>query len=348
MVTALTAPATGERLQDVSPWSKRLPWEPAFLSVGVGLIAAAGRRGRVRVMDLEGGEEHDLLTLPGGITGLAFSPDGRHLTLVGPRGFALWRATDGRLITRSTPTPCVRARWMGLGVVAIAEGGKVTTYDTDGVAQWSTAPLPTAATDVACAQGGRLLAVSLASQVRCFMPMRREPVAVHLYGGAPDDLALSVDGRWAVCSTYQRATLLWETHRRPAAQPVQCEEASGRHAPVFSECGHRLAVPAERHLSLWSIGPRRPTRSAVLPVCVSALAWRPGAGDALATAGSDHAVRLWHAGAQGRRNGYAPLTAWQLTTPATSLAWAGQRMLAVAERGGRVTLLDIAPSQVQC
>lgn len=124
MVTALTAPATGERLQDVSPWSKRLPWEPAFLSVGVGLIAAAGRRGRVRVMDLEGGEEHDLLTLPGGITGLTFSPDGRHLTLVGPRGFALWRATDGRLITRSTPTPCVRARWMGLGVVAIAEGAR--------------------------------------------------------------------------------------------------------------------------------------------------------------------------------------------------------------------------------
>lgn len=347
MVTSLTAPAAGERRQDVALWSKRLPWEPVFLSAGVGLIAVAGRRGRVRVLDLEGGEEHDLFTLPGGITDLAFSPDGHHLALVGPRGFGLWRATDGRLTTRSTPAACVRACWMGPGVVAVAEGGKVTTYDTDGVAQWSTAPLPAITTDVACAQGGRLLAVSLAGQVRCFMPMRREPVAIHHYGGAPDDLALSIDGRWAVCSAYQRATLLWETHHHPTARPVQCEEASGRHAPVFSECGHRLAVPAERHLSLWSIGPRRPTRLATLPVCASALTWRPGAGDVLATAGSDHTVRLWHTTAQGRRSEYTSPAAWQLTTPATSLAWAGQRTLAVAERAGRVTLLDIDPAQVQ-
>ncbi|MGY5137573.1 WD40 repeat domain-containing protein [Streptomyces nigrescens] len=334
------APTAIERLQGAPLWSKRCPWEPAFLAVGVGLIAVAGRRGGVRVLDLDEGEEHGHLTMPGGITSLAFSPDGRHLALVGPRGYALWRAADGQLIRRPTVTACIRACWMGPGVVAIAEGHNVTTYDTNGVAQWATAPLPAPATDIACAQGGRLLAVSLAGHVRCFTPTRREPVAIHVYGGAPDDLTLSVDGRWAVCSTHLHSTLLWETHRT-AVQPVECEGTSGRHAPAFSESGHRLAVPAERHLSLWAIGPRRPTRLAVLPVCASALTWSPGDGDILATAGSDHAVRLWRADTQGGRSGYASLAAWHLTTPATSLAWTGQRLLAVTERGGRVTLLSI-------
>ncbi|MCX5450788.1 WD40 repeat domain-containing protein [Streptomyces nigrescens] len=174
------------------------------------------------------------------------------------------------------------------------------------------------------------------------MPTRREPVAIHVYDGAPDDLALSFDGRWAVCSNHQRNTLLWETHRT-AAQPVECEGTSGRHAPAFNEGGRRLAVPAERQLSLRAIGPRRPTRLALLPVCASALAWRPVDGDILATAGSDHAVRLWRTGAQGGRSEYTSLAAGHLTTPATSLAWTGQQLLAVAEQGGRVTLLSINP-----
>ncbi|MFE1777056.1 WD40 repeat domain-containing protein [Streptomyces sp. NPDC059008] len=340
MARAPAAPATAERLHGAPLWSKRLPWEPTSLAVGVGLIAAAGRRGGVRVLDLEGGEEHGHLALPGGVTDLAFSPDGHHLALVGPRGYGLWRAADGRLITRPTATACIKACWMGSGVVAIADGRRVTTFDTDGTTQWSTSPLPTTATDMACAQGGRLLAVSLAGHVRCFMPMRREPVAVHAYGGAPDNLTLSVDGHWAVSSAHHYKTVLWETHR-PAEQPVECEATSGRHAPEFSESGHRLAVPAERHLSVWSIPPRKPERLAVLPVCASALAWRPGHGDMLATAGSDHAVRLWRTSTRVRSNTDATLAAWHLTTPATRLAWIGQRMLAVAERGGRVTLLGI-------
>ncbi|MEV0375910.1 hypothetical protein AB0I10_40395 [Streptomyces sp. NPDC050636] len=340
MAGASPAPAAAEHLQGTPLWSKRLAWEPVALSVGVGLIAVAGRRGGVRVLDLDGGEEQGHLALPGGITDLTFSPDGHHLALVGPRGYGLWRALDGRLITRTTAASCIRACWMRPGVVAIAEGRQVMAYDTDGVAQWSAAPLPKAATDIASAQGGRLLAVSLAGQVRCFMPMRREPVAVHEYGDAPDGLTLSVDGRWAVCSTHQRKTLLWETHR-PTTRPVECADTSGRHAPVFSESGHKLAVPAERHLSLWSIGPRRPARWAVLPVCASALAWQPGAGDTLATAGSDYTVRLWHAGPNSRRISRPSLAVGRLTSPATSLAWIGRRMLAVAERGGRITLLDV-------
>ncbi|WP_261801602.1 hypothetical protein [Streptomyces sp. ISID311] len=311
----------------------------------MGLIAAAGRRGGVRVLDLDGGEEHGHVALPGGVTDLAFSPDGRSLALTGPRGYGLWRAADGRLITRTTPEACIRPCWTGPGVVAIAQGRRVTTYDTEGVAQWSTTSLPAAATDVACAQGGRLLAVSLAGHVRCFMPTRREPIAIHAYSGAPDDLTLSTDGRWAVGSTRQRKTLLWEAHR-PSAQPVECEDGSGQHGPAFSDSGHRLAVPAERHLSLWSVGPRRPTRLAVLPVCASAVAWRPGDGEMLATAGSDYTIRLWRAGVRSRRDVYTSLAAWHLTSPGTSLAWIGRRMLVVAERGGRIALLDINTAPV--
>ncbi|MYT33026.1 hypothetical protein GTY73_30575 [Streptomyces sp. SID8354] len=333
--------AAAERLQGTPLWSKRLAWEPVALTAGVGLVAVAGRRGGVRVLDLDGGEERGHLALPGGITDLAFSPDGHHLALVGPRGYGLWRALDGRLITRTTAAPCIRACWMRPGVVAIATGCQVIAYDTDGVAQWSTAPLAKTVTDMASAQGGRLLAVSLAGQVRCFMPMRREPVAVHEYGDAADGLSLSVDSRWTVCSTYQRKTLLWETHR-PATRPVECADSSGRHAPVFSESGRKLAVPAEYHLSLWSIGPRTPARRAVLPVCTSALAWQPGAGDMLATAGSDYTVRLWRAGPDSRWGSCTSLAAGHLTSPATSLAWIGRRMLAVAERGGRITLLDVS------
>ncbi|MFU9037629.1 MULTISPECIES: WD40 repeat domain-containing protein [Streptomyces] len=341
MAGAPPASAAAERLLGTPLWSKRLTWEPVTLTAGVGLIAVAGRRGGVRVLDLDEGEERGHFALPGGVTDLAFSPDGHHLALVGPRGFGLWRALDGRLITRTTAASCVRVCWMRPGVVAIATGCQVIVYDTDGVAQWSAAPLPKAATDVASAQGGRLLAVSLAGQVRCFMPMRREPVAVHEYGDAPDGLTLSVDGRWAVCSTQQRKTLLWETHR-PATRPVECADSSGRHAPVFSESGRKLAVPAERHLSLWSIGPRRPVRWAVLPVCASALAWQPGAGDMLATAGSDYTVRLWRAGPNSPKSSGTSLAAGHLTSPATSLVWIGRRMLAAAERGGRITLLDVS------
>ncbi|MEU6332818.1 hypothetical protein ABZ851_37075 [Streptomyces sp. NPDC047049] len=234
MAGASPASAAAERLHGTPLWSKRLTWEPVALSAGVGLVAVAGRRGGVRVLDLDGGEERGRFALPGGITDLALSPDGHHLALVGPRGYGLWRALDGRLITRTTAASCIRACWMRPGVVAIAEGSQVIAYDTDGVAQWSTAPLPKTATGIACAQGGRLLAVSLAGQVRCFMPMRREPVTVHEYGDAPDGLTLSVDGRWAVCSTHQRKTLLWETHH-PTPRPVECADSSGRHAPVNGE-----------------------------------------------------------------------------------------------------------------
>ncbi|MFI9076792.1 hypothetical protein ACIGW8_09880 [Streptomyces sioyaensis] len=225
--------------------------------------------------------------------------------------------------------------------MAIAEGCQVIVYDTDGVAQWSAAPLPKAATGIVSAQGGRLWAVSLASQVRYFMPMRRAPVAVHEFGDAADGLSLSIDSHWAVCSTHQRKTLLWETHR-PATRPVECAHSSGRHAPAFRKSGRKQAVPAERHLPLWSIGPRSPAGWTTLPVCASALAWQPGAGDTLATAGSDDTVRPWRAGPGSQWGSCTSLAAGRLTSPATSLAWIGRHMLAAAERGGRITLLDVS------
>jgi WD40 repeat protein len=73
---------------------------------------------------------------------------------------------------------------------------------------------------------------------------------------------------------------------------------------------------------------------------VTFLAWRPGTGGTLATAGADGTVALWAAPA-GRPGRPRTTTAgWDLEEEVTVLAWNGPDTLLAATRGGTVHGLE--------
>ena len=87
MTTAIRAAVT---------WRAAVDDAPVDLTAGGGLLAVGGADGTAWVLQAADGRPAGTVTLPGGILDLAFSPDGSHLLLTGPQGYALWHAADSR------------------------------------------------------------------------------------------------------------------------------------------------------------------------------------------------------------------------------------------------------------
>jgi WD40 repeat protein len=345
----VTAPAGAARAS--AAWQVAVDDAPAAVAAGGRLLAVGGAAGTVWVIDAADRRPAATVTLPGGLLDLAFSPGGDYLALTGPQGHRLWRAADGRTMLGGSGRWSARARWApgaeGAGPerVAVADGRAAVVLDADGRELWRTGDAASTVADLAWLRGGRRLAVAAYNGVRCHERHQPGPVASYSYVGSHLAVAVTPDSRW-ICTGNQDASIhIWRA--RDGVELTMSGYPGKVSRLAFDDTGRWLAADGAPEVTVWDFAGKGPEGRAARMLrahdAVTALAWRPGDGATLATAGSEGTVALWNV--QAGRPGRARTTTagWDLDGEVTALAWNGPDMLLAATRGGMLHSLD--PSQ---
>ena len=320
---------------------------PVAAAAGGGLLAIGGAAGTIWVLDAADGRPAGTATLPGGILDLAFSPGGSHLALTGPQGYGLGHAEDGRTLVTESMRWSARARWAGPDRVGVADGRTAVVLDAGGRELWRTGQAPSTVTDLAWLRGGRRLALAAYNGVRCHERHQADPVARYTYTGSHLAVAVPPDGRW-ICTGNQDASIhIWRA--RDAAELTMSGYPGKVSRLAFDDSGQWLAADGAPEVTVWDFAGKGPRGSSPRMLrahdAVTALAWRPGEGATLATAGTEGTVALWNAAA-GRPGRPRTTTAgWDLEDEVTALAWNGPDMLLAATRSGAVHALDPGSSR---
>ncbi|MGW2373484.1 WD40 repeat domain-containing protein [Kitasatospora sp. NPDC001683] len=319
-------------------WTTEVDDAPVAVATGGGLVAIAGAAGTAWILDAAEGFPVGTVTLPGGLLALEFSPDGAHLALAGPAGYGLWRRSDGRFLGSETGSWSAAVRWASPDRVAVATGRRVHVLDPDGVRQWGTDLAPSTVTDLAWLRDGRRLVSSAYGGVRCHERHSAQPVAEYKYVGSHLAIALNPNGRW-ICTGNQDASIhIWRTRDGDELTMHGYPDKIARLA--FDGTGRWLASDGAPDITVWDFSGKGPAgtkpRALRAHETVTALAWRPGSGAILASAGAEQKVALWRA--DGGRAGalLRPVHERELPEPVTALAWAEPDVLVVADYEGRV------------
>lgn len=319
-------------------WTTVVDDAPVAVATTAGLAAVAGAAGTAWILDLASGTTIGTVTLPGGLLALEFSPDSAHLAVAGPTGYGLWRRSDGRFLTWDTGNWSAGVRWASRDRVAVAVGRRVLVLDTDGIQQWRTDLAPSTVTDVAWLREGRRLVSSAYGGVRCHERHTDKPVTEYKYLGSHLAIALSPDGRW-ICTGNQDASIhIWRTRDGDDLTMQGYPDKIARLA--FDGSGRWLASDGAPDITVWDLSGKGPAgtrpRSLRAHETVTALAWRPGGGAVLASAGAEGTVALWKADS-GRAGALVrPVEERELPEPVTALAWAGPGLLVLADYEGQV------------
>jgi WD40 repeat protein len=322
-------------------WRVLVDDAPTALTAGGNLVAAGGTTGTAWVLEAASGLPVATITLPGGIADLAFSPDGSHLVLAGPRGYALWHADDSRATVLASGRRSARARWAGPGQVAVADGRAAAVLDAAGRQLWRTAQLPGTVADLAWLPGGGL-AVACDTETRCHQPRQAVPAASFALPGGCPTIAVPPGGRWICAGSQDAPVCVWRTSDAAGFTLPAGPGSAARLA--FDETGRWLAVGLSPQVTVWDFTGEEPQGRAPRILCahdtVTALAWRPGGGTILATAGAEGTIALWDAtaGKPGRRR--TTTAGWGLEDDVTAVAWNGPGMLLAATRNGTLRALD--------
>jgi WD40 repeat protein len=128
------------------------------------------------------------------VTGLAFTPDGHRLASWGSAGITVWDVTAQRAL--ASPFGSTTDGGGGLladGVTLVLPGP--VAWDLDARTPSTAYQLPTGATDVVVATGGRFLALQIGGSIQVL-----EPATGHTrtLPGASHPVALSADGRTVI------------------------------------------------------------------------------------------------------------------------------------------------------
>jgi WD40 repeat protein len=323
-------------------WKAAVDDAPVAVAAAGDLVAVGGAAGSVWILDAADGQPVGTVTLPGGLLDLAFSPGGGHLAMTGPCGYGLWGAADGRTIFAASMRWSARARWGGRDRVAVADGRAAVVLDAAGHELWRTGDAPSTVTDLAWLRDGRRLALSAYNGVRCHERHQPGPVATYSYVGSHLAVAVPPDGRW-ICTGNQDASIhIWRA--RDGAELTMSGYPGKVSRLAFDDSGRWLAADGAPEVTVWDFAGKGPEGRAPRmlrgPETVTVLAWRPGTGGTLATAGADGTVALWAAQA-GRPGRPRTTTAgWDLEEEVTALAWNGPDTLLAATRGGTVHSLE--------
>ena len=325
-------------------WRAAVDDAPVAITAGGALLAVGGAAGTAWVLEAADGRPAGTVTLPGGIVDLAFSPDGSHLLLTGPQGYALWHAADSRATVQATGRWSARARWADPERAAVADGRAAVVLDAAGRELWRADEAPSTVTDLAWLRDGRRLAVAAYNGVRCHERHQPAPVASYRYPGSHLAVAASPEGRW-ICTGNQDASIhIWRA--RDAAELTMSGYPGKVSRLAFDDTGRWLASDGSPEVTVWDFagkGPEgRAPRMLAAHDTVTALAWRPGNTTILATGGVEGTVALWDAaaGQPGRRR--TTTAGWGLEDDIAALAWNGPGMLLAATRSGTVRALDPA------
>jgi WD40 repeat protein len=325
-------------------WRAPVDDAPVAVAAGGGLLAVGGAAGTAWVLDAAHGDPAGTATLPGGILDLAFAPGGGHLLLTGPEGYGLWHAGDGRATVLATRRWSARARWADPDRVAVADGRTAVVHDAAGRELWRTEQAPSTVTDLAWLRDGRRLAVAAYNGVRCHERHQPAPVASYGYPGSHLAIAVPPDGRW-ICTGNQDASIhIWRA--RDAAELTMSGYPGKVSRLAFDDTGRWLASDGSPEVTVWDFagkGPKgRAPRMLAAHDTVTALAWRPGDGATLATAGAEGTIALWEAAAGQPGRSRTSTAGWDLGDDITAMAWNGPDMLVAATRDGTVYALDPA------
>jgi WD40 repeat protein len=329
--------AANTRAATTMAWTTEVDDAPVSLSTAGDLVAVTGAAGPAWILRLTTGERIGEFSVPGGLLRAALSPDAQHLAVTGPLGYALWRRSDGRVLTAATGLWSQAAAWVD-GRVAIGSGRRALVLDPDGEQLWATEPAASTVTDVKWLRGGRRLAVAAYGAVRCHERHLTAPVATYPYVGSHLALALSPNDRW-ICSGNQDASIhIWRTRDGDELTMAGYPEKVSRLA--FDDTGTWLAADGAPDVTVWDFSGKGPAGTAPRTLqaheTITALAWRPGSAGHLASGGDDGTVALWRA-TSGRAEGrLRPARTFQLGAAVAALAWAGPELLVTADRDGRI------------
>jgi WD40 repeat protein len=328
--------AAGTATRD-SAWTAEVDDAPVSLSAAGDLIAVAGAAGPAWVLRVDNGEQIGRLDLSAGSLRAVLSPDAQHLVVSGPGGHALWRRSDGRVLTAATGQWSHAAAWADQRV-AIASGRRALVLDADGNELWSTEPAASTVTDVAWLRGGRRLAVAAYGAVRCHERHQAAPVVTYPYVGSHLALAVSPNDRW-ICRGNQDASIhIWRTRDGDELTMAGYPEKVSRLA--FDDSGHWLAADGAPDVTVWDFAGKGPSGTAPRLLnaheTITALAWRPGSAGHLASGDADGLVALWRATAGRPEKRMRPARTIQLSAAVAALTWASPRVLITADRDGRI------------
>ena len=320
-----------------SLWHQQVDDAPVSLSAAGDLVAIAGAAGPAWVLDLTTGDGVGELELDGGSLRAALSPDARHLAVTGPGGHALWRRSDGRVVTAATGRWSQAAAWTDERV-AVASGRRAVVLDADGNELWETEAAASTVTDVKWLRGGRRLAVAAYGAVRCHERHQASPVATYPYVGSHLALAISPNDRW-ICSGNQDASIhIWRSRDGDELTMAGYPEKVSRLA--FDDTGRWLAADGAPDLTVWDFSGKGPNGTAPRLLnaheTITAVAWRPGMLGHLASGGADGTVALWRV-TNGRPEArQRPVRTFELSDGVAALAWAGPQLLVTAARDGSI------------
>ena len=215
--------------------------------------------------------------------------------------------------------------------------------DAAGRELWRADEAPSTVTDLAWLRDGRRLAVAAYNGVRCHERHQPGPVADYGYPGSHLAVAASPEGRW-ICTGNQDASIhIWRA--RDAAELTMSGYPGKVSRLAFDDTGRWLASDGSPEVTVWDFagkGPKgRAPRMLAAHDTVTALAWRPGNGATLATAGAEGTVALWDATAGRPGRPRTTTTAgWSLEDDIAAITWNGSGTLLAATRGGTVRALD--------
>ncbi|MDI2125315.1 WD40 repeat domain-containing protein [Yinghuangia seranimata] len=330
--------------QAAPSWEREIDDVPSALAVSGAVCVAAGAGGPAHLIDAATGRLLARIVLPGGARYAGFSPDGAVVALAGPRGFALWRVSDGAVMMRGTDAPA-RFAWTDGDQCAVASGGTVRVFDAvSGFERWRPVDGPVVVDDLTWFDGGRTVAVAHGGEVHAYSARGR--VAAWSYPAPVRVLAGGTDGAW-LCSAGDGPGV-YIRGSGGTYEDLPTHGAGLIDGLSLDASGRWLAAEADGGLTVWDLAARggrvrpRPRRLDA-HIAMGVAAWRPSErGAVIATGGTDGAVSLWDVRSGSARRTPPPLARRFAGAPVTAIAWHGPDTVLYADRSGRVTAQHLA------
>jgi WD40 repeat protein/tRNA A-37 threonylcarbamoyl transferase component Bud32 len=310
------------------------------------------RGGEARLWDVASGIALASLPAPtGGLTSVAFSPDGKTLAA----GTVDWQVRRWEVATGKEHQPPLKGHRDSVRAVAFSPDGRwLASASNDGIIQvWdaSTGKVKhtlvgheNAAWGVAFSPDSRRLASSADDATIRVWDVGLGRLLLTLYGHTAGiaNVAFSPDGRQLVSASDDQTVRVWDAAASKATLTL-CGHKGHVRAVAFSPDGKRIASAGDEQphddaaVRIWDVGTGRPLFTLSVPSGSESVAFSPD-GQHLAAAGGDHTVRVWDA-ASGREEqvlrGHSDKVLWVAFSP-------DGRLLASASADRAVKLWDVA------